>query len=103
LNRRDFLLTKLSTGFALATLPISAATITTDTEGLDAGEISISVGDGKIPGYRAAPNGRPSPWSWWFRRFSACTKHPDLCRRFAKLGYLAIAPELYARQAMSRA
>jgi hypothetical protein len=46
LGRRDFLVTRLTTGFALATLPVSAATITTGAEGLEAGEISILVGDG---------------------------------------------------------
>lgn len=52
-DRRSFLVTKLTAGFALAVQPITAATITTDTEGLDAGEVKIPVKDGEIPGYRA--------------------------------------------------
>jgi carboxymethylenebutenolidase len=100
LDRRDFLVTKLTTGFALTTLPISAATITTDAEGLEAGEISIPVGDGKIPGYRAAPkNGKAFPVVLVVQEIFGVHEHiKDMCRRFAKLGYLAIAPELYARQ-----
>ena len=45
LDRRRFLVTKLSTRFALAVLPVSAQTITTDTEGLEAGEVSIPTAD----------------------------------------------------------
>ena len=100
LDRRDFLVTKLTTGFALATLPISAATITTDTDGLEGGEISIPVGDGKIPGYWAAPkNGEAFPVVLVIQEIFGVHEHiKDMCRRFAKLGYMAIAPELYARQ-----
>jgi len=100
LDRRDFLVTKLTTGFALATLPISAATITTDSEGLEAGEISIPVGDGKIPGYRASPKkGTGFPVVLVVQEIFGVHEHiKDVCRRFGKLGYLAIAPELYARQ-----
>ncbi len=54
-HRRQFLVTKLSAGFALAVLPVSAQTITTDTEGLEAGEVSIPTADGHIPAYRVMP------------------------------------------------
>jgi hypothetical protein len=54
-DRRQFLVTKLATGFALAVQPVTAQTITTSTEGLEAGEIKIPVPDGEIPGYRAMP------------------------------------------------
>lgn len=75
-NRRDFLITKLSAGFAAAVLPISAATITTDASGLLAGEVQIPTKDGRIPAYRAMPtdNGTHSfRWFWWCRKFSAFT------------------------------
>src|SRR5713101_442815 len=36
-DRRQFLVNKLSAGFAMAVLPVSAQTITTDTDGLEAG------------------------------------------------------------------
>ncbi len=55
-GRGEFVVTSLATGFALAVQPISAATIATDTKGLEAGEIKIPVSDGEIPGYRAAPD-----------------------------------------------
>jgi hypothetical protein len=62
LNRRDMVVSSLAAGFALAVQPISAATITTSSEGLTAGEVKIPVGDDAIPGYRAMPSkGGPFP------------------------------------------
>ncbi|MGB7904327.1 MAG: dienelactone hydrolase family protein, partial [Steroidobacteraceae bacterium] len=55
LTRRQVLLTSLATGFALAVQPVSAGTITTSAEGLEAGELRIPVADGEIPAYRAMP------------------------------------------------
>jgi len=100
LDRRQFLVTKLSTGFALAVLPVSAQTITTDTEGLEAGEVSISTADGRIPAYRAMPkSGKSFPVVLVVQEIFGVHEHiKDMCRRFAKLGHLAVAPELYARQ-----
>jgi carboxymethylenebutenolidase len=99
-GRREFVVTTLATGFALAVQPISAATITTDTKGLEAGEIKIPVADGEIPGYRAAPEkGGPFPVVLVVQEIFGVHEHiKDICRRFAKLGYLAIAPELYSRE-----
>src|SRR6266446_1910334 len=99
-DRREFLVTKLSAGFALAVLPVSAQTITTDTEGLEAGEVSIPTGDGHIPGYRAMPkSGKSFPVVLVVQEIFGVHEHiKDICRRFAKLGHMAIAPELYARQ-----
>ena len=48
-------MTSLITGFALSVQPVSAETITTDTYGLDAGEVKIPTSDGSIPAYRAMP------------------------------------------------
>ena len=45
----------LATGFALSVLPVSAETITTDSNGLVAGEVKIPVQGGDIPAYRAMP------------------------------------------------
>lgn len=93
--------TTLATGFALATWPISAATITTDTAGLLAGEVRIPTLDGgEIPAYRAQPSeGGPFPVILVVQEIFGVHEHiKDICRRFAKLGYLAVAPELYARQ-----
>ena len=100
-TRREFVLTSLAAGFALAVQPVSAQTmITTDATGLEVGEIKISVSDGQIPAYRAMPNsGGPFPVVLVVQEIFGVHEHiKDVCRRFAKLGYLAIAPEMYARQ-----
>jgi carboxymethylenebutenolidase len=99
-TRREILVTSLAAGFALATQPVSAQTITTDTDGLTAGEVKIPVADGEIPGYRAMPaKGKRLPVVLVVQEIFGVHEHiRDLCRRFAKAGYLAVAPELYARQ-----
>ena len=100
LTRRGFVVTSLAAGFALATQPVSAATIVTDSEGLTVGEAKIPVSDGEIPGYRAMPaEGGPFATILVVQEVFGVHEHiKDICRRFAKRGYLAIAPELYARQ-----
>jgi carboxymethylenebutenolidase len=100
LTRRQVLVTSLATGFALAVQPVAADTITTNTEGLEAGEVRIPVADGEIPAYRAMPaKGRDFPVVLVVQEIFGVHEHiKDVCRRFAKQGYLAVAPELYARQ-----
>jgi carboxymethylenebutenolidase len=100
LNRRDILVSSLATGFALAVQPISAQTITTDSKGLVAGEVKIPVADGEVPAYRAMPaKGRNFPTVLVVQEVFGVHEHiRDLCRRFAKAGYFAVATELYARQ-----
>src|SRR5215468_3075208 len=100
LTRREFVITTLAAGFALAVRPVSAQTITTDSNGLEAGEVKIPVADGTIPAYRAMPaTGGPFPVILVVQEVFGVHEHiKDVCRRFAKLGYLAVAPELYARQ-----
>lgn len=92
--------THLPTGFAAALLPIAAGTITTDTEGLEAGETRISSGDFELPAYQAKPRmGGPFPVILVVQEIFGVHEHiKDICRRLAKEGYFAIAPELYARQ-----
>ena len=99
-TRRGFVVTSLASGFALAVQPVSAETIKTDTEGLEAGEVKIPVKDGEMPAYRAAPKkGENFPVILVVQEIFGVHEHiKDICRRLAKLGYLAIAPELYARQ-----
>src|ERR1700756_5503624 len=99
-SRREFVVTSLAAGFALAVQPVSAETITTNTEGLEAGEVKIPVKDGEIPAYRAMPaKGGPFPVVLVVQEIFGVHEHiKDVCRRFAKAGYLAIAPELFARQ-----
>jgi carboxymethylenebutenolidase len=99
-SRRGFVMTSLVTGFALSVQPVSAETITTDTNGLDAGEVKIPVANGSIPAYRAMPaQSGPFPTVLVVQEIFGVHEHiKDLCRRLAKSGYFAIAPELYARQ-----
>ena len=99
-TRREFVMTALAAGFALAVRPVSAQTITTEATGLEAGEIKIPVPDGEIPAYRALPAaGGPFPVVLVVQEIFGVHEHiKDICRRFAKLGHLAVAPELYARQ-----
>ncbi|HET6883952.1 MAG TPA: dienelactone hydrolase family protein [Pirellulales bacterium] len=99
-TRRGFVMTTLAGGFALAVRPVSADTITTNTEGLEAGEVKIETADGQMPAYRALPEkGGPFPVVLVVQEIFGVHEHiKDICRRLAKKGYLAIAPELYARQ-----
>jgi carboxymethylenebutenolidase len=55
---------------------------------------------GEMPGYRAMPSkGKSFPVVLVVEEIFGVHKHiKDLCRRLAKSGYLAIAPELFARQ-----
>src|SRR5262245_13987473 len=100
LTRRGFVVTTLASGFALSVQPVSAETIKTDAEGLEAGEVKIPVKDGEMPAYRAAPKaGENFPVILVVQEIFGVHEHiKDICRRLAKLGYLAVAPELYARQ-----
>src|SRR6266851_10222998 len=100
ITRRAFVVGSLAAGFALAVMPVSADTITTETNGLVAGEIKIPVADGAIPGYRAMPaTGGPFPTVLVVHEIFGVHEHiKDICRRLAKLGYFAVAPALYARE-----
>ena len=101
LTRRKFIIVStLAAGFALAVHPLYAQVITTDTQGLVAGEVKIPVNDGEIPAYRAMPaSGENFPVVLVVQEIFGVHEHiQDVCRRFAKLGYLAIAPEMFARQ-----
>jgi carboxymethylenebutenolidase len=101
ITRRKFITTaSLATGFALAVEPISAQVITTNRQGIVAGEVKIPVKDGTIPAYRALPaTGNNFPVVLVIQEIFGVHEHiQDVCRRFAKLGYLAIAPELFVRQ-----
>ena len=98
-SRRDFVMTSLMTGFTLAVSRASAEPIHTDSVGLNAGPVEIPTSDGKLPGYAAAPAGAgPFPVVLVIEEIFGVHEYiKDVCRRLAKLGYLAVAPELYAR------
>ena len=99
-TRRGFVQTSLGAGFAAAMLPVSAQTITTETRGLTAGEAKIPTKDGEMPAYRAMPAGKTGLATVLVvsEVFGVHEYIKDVCRRLAKQGYLAVAPELFARQ-----
>lgn len=100
-TRRGFVQTSVGAGFAAAVLPVAAQTmITTDTQGLTAGEVHIPTKDGQMPAYRAMPAGKTGLATVLVVQevFGVHEYIKDVARRLAKQGYLAVAPELYARQ-----
>ncbi|ULQ46222.1 dienelactone hydrolase family protein [Flagellatimonas centrodinii] len=99
-SRRRFLTATLASGFALAAQPVRAQTITTDSDGLVAGEVEVPVADGHIPAYRAMPaSGTGFPVLLVVQEIFGVHAHlQDVCRRYAKQGYFAIAPEMFVRQ-----
>jgi carboxymethylenebutenolidase len=92
----------LGTTFALAVQPVCAQTmIVTPTDGLTAGVVQVKTKDGKeMEAYRAMPaTGTGFGTILVVQEIWGVHAHiADMCRRFAKLGYYAIAPELYFRQ-----
>jgi carboxymethylenebutenolidase len=99
LARRGFVMTSLISGFTLATQRVEAQAIHTDTTGIDAGETEIPVSDGKLPAYCAHPaKGTNFPVILVNEEIWGVHEYiKDVCRRLAKAGYMAVAPEIYAR------
>lgn len=100
-DRRVFLKAALGSGFAAATLPVAAQTVIhTDSAGLTAGEVAIKVGGVTVPVYRAQPAGKSNlPVILVVSEIFGVHEHiADVARRFARQGYLALAPELFVRQ-----
>jgi len=97
--RRDFLKGALGVGFAAAVMPVNAETIKTDTAGLTAGTIHITVNGQQVPVYRAQPEGKTNlPVILVVSEIFGVHEHiADVARRFAKQGYLALAPDLFIR------
>ena len=100
LSRRALVKASLSVGFCAAVTPVWAQTVSTSSEGLIAGEVKVPSLGVDVPAYRAAPTGPgPFPILLVVHEIFGVHEHiKDVCRRFAKLGYYAIAPELFARQ-----
>ena len=99
-SRRDFVKTSVGSGFAAAVLPVGAQTVKTSADGLTVGEVTVMVGDFKMPVYRAQPAGKsnlpvvlvlseifgvheyiadvarrlPRPVTWRWRRNSSCAR-----------------------------
>jgi carboxymethylenebutenolidase len=99
--RRDFIKVALGTGFAAAAMPVVAQNvITTDSSGLIAGTIEVEVDGQRVPVYRAQPEGKLNPPVILVvsEIFGVHEHIADVARRFAKLGYMALAPDLFVRQ-----
>lgn len=91
----------LGVGYACAAGPVMAQTaIKTPVDGLTAGEVSIDVKGFKLPVYRAMPAGRQNlPVVLVISEIFGVHEYiADTCRRLARAGYLAIAPDLFVRQ-----
>ncbi|MBC5784197.1 dienelactone hydrolase family protein [Ramlibacter sp. USB13] len=100
-TRRTALKAALGAGYAAAAGPLMAQTaIRTPADGLVAGEITYEVNGFQVPAYRAAPAGRTGlPVVLVIHEIFGVHEYiADTARRFARAGYLAIAPELFARQ-----
>lgn len=100
-SRRLALQAALGVGYASAVLPIAAQTaIQTPADGLVVGEVTINVAGFAMPAYRAAPAGKTGlPVVLVLSEIFGVHEHiADVARRFARAGYLAIAPELFVRQ-----
>lgn len=100
LARRGFVMTGLIGGFTLATTRVEAQAIHTDTEGLVASPVMVPAADGNVPAYFARPaQGGHFPTVLVIEEIFGVHEYiRDVCRRLAKAGYLAVAPELYARE-----
>lgn len=100
-TRRTALKAALGVGYAASTLPTLAQTaIKTSADGLTVGEVTIDVNGFGMPAYRAAPAGKTGlPVVLVLSEIFGVHEYiADTARRFARAGYLAIAPELFVRQ-----
>ena len=100
-NRRSAIKAALGVGYAASALPIMAQTvIKTPTQGLITGEVTINVKGFSMPAYRAMPADKKFvPVVLVLSEIFGVHEHiADVANRFARAGYLAIAPELFVRQ-----
>jgi carboxymethylenebutenolidase len=100
-TRRTAIKAAIGVGYAAAVMPIVAQTaIKTSDEGLISGEQIYDVDGVTVPFYYAAPAGATNlPVVLVVQEIFGVHEYiADTCRRFAKAGYLAIAPDLYVRQ-----
>ena len=105
-SRRNFMkasaigATAIGVGFVTASEPVMAAAIETDFKGIQAGEQMIAVGSFQLPAYVSRPEKAKGLLPIIIvvsEIFGVHEYIADITRRFAKLGYLAIAPEFFTR------
>ncbi|MGK5026643.1 dienelactone hydrolase family protein [Janthinobacterium sp. RB2R34] len=100
-GRRGFLKVALGTGFAVAALPVVAQNvIKTDGAGLISGTVMVKIDGQDVPVYASQPEGKIGlPVVLVISEIFGVHEHiADMARRFAKQGYLALAPDLFVRQ-----
>ena len=100
-GRRGFLKVALGTGFAVAALPVVAQNvIKTDGAGLISGTVMVKIDGQDVPVYASQPEGKTGlPVILVISEIFGVHEHiADMARRFAKQGYLALAPDLFVRQ-----
>jgi carboxymethylenebutenolidase len=99
-SRRGFVKTSLGVGFAASVLPVSAQAIKTSADGLDAGEVALTVDGQKVPVYIAKPKDKTNlPIVVVVSEIFGVHEYiADTARRFAKAGYMAVAPDYFVRQ-----
>jgi carboxymethylenebutenolidase len=101
LDRQRRQLLVAGAGFALSVQPLAASTLHTPAEGLTTGFVTVPVGTDNLPVYRAQPAATTThlPTVIVIQEIFGVHEHiQDVCRRLARAGYLALAPELYFRQ-----
>jgi carboxymethylenebutenolidase len=99
-DRRGFIKAAIGTGFAAAVLPVEAQTLVqTDTAGLATQDHLIVINGQEVPVYRAQPEGKTNPPVILVisEIFGVHEHIKDVARRFAKQGYMALAPDLFVR------
>jgi carboxymethylenebutenolidase len=100
-SRRTALKAALGVGYAATVgTAVAQTAIKTSSDGLTAGEFEVEVNGFKVRAYRAAPAGKTNlPVVLVIQEIFGVHEYiADTCRRFAKMGYMAIAPELFDRQ-----
>ena len=98
LTRRSIAMA-LAGGYAVAAFDANAEPIHTDEQGLVTATVEIDAGDRKIPGYLARPvaKGRHPVVFVYTEIFGVHEWIKDICRRLAKAGYVALAPDFFVR------
>jgi len=89
----------LAGGYAVAAFDANSQPIKTDDKGLVTAAVEIDAGDRKIPGFLARPDGkgRRPVVLVYSEIFGVHEWIKDICRRLAKAGYVALAPDFFVR------
>ncbi|MGE3302906.1 MAG: dienelactone hydrolase family protein [Hyphomonadaceae bacterium] len=99
-RRRVLAASMFTVGYAAAIRPVNAQAITTDAAGLTIEEVKIpAFGGYALPAYVARPAGKTKAPAVIVVNeiFGVHAYIKDVCRRLAKLGYLAVAPDYFDR------